>query len=60
MRKFLTGMRVNLGTAGELLGFFKKRKLWWLIPMVAVLMLFAILLIFAHSSGVGALLYPLF
>jgi hypothetical protein len=60
MRKFLRGMKTNFGTAGELFGFLAKRKLWWLIPMLSVLILFALLLIFAQSSGLGALIYPLF
>lgn len=58
--KFFRSMRVNVGTAGELISFLVERKLWWLIPMVVVLLAFAILLIFAHSSGLGALIYPLF
>jgi len=58
--RFFRSMRTNVGTAGELITFLRERKLWWLIPMVAVLLLFGILLIFAHSSGLGALIYPLF
>ena len=53
-------MKTNVGTAGELFGFLAKRKLWWLIPMLSVLILFALLLVFAQSSGLGALIYPLF
>jgi hypothetical protein len=34
--------------------------LWWLIPMLVVLMAFAILLIFASSSGIGPFIYTLF
>lgn len=60
MRKFLRGMWMNLGVVRELLGFLWERKLWWLIPMVALLMVFGLLLIFASSSGVGPLIYTLF
>jgi hypothetical protein len=60
MRNFLRGMWMNLGVVGELLGFLWERKLWWLIPMVALLMVFGLLLIFASSSGVGPLIYTLF
>lgn len=60
MVSFIRSMRSNLGVAGELLWFLWQRKLWWLIPMVAVLMLFAMLVIFASASGIGPFIYTLF
>ena len=51
---------MNLGVARELLSFLWERKLWWLIPMMAMLLVFGLLLIFASSSGVGPLIYTLF
>jgi len=53
-------MTSNIGVAGELLSYLWQRKLWWLIPMVTVLLLFALLLIFASASGVGPFIYTLF
>jgi hypothetical protein len=53
-------MASNLGVAGELLGFLWQRKLWWLIPMIIVLLLFGLLLIFASTSGIGPFIYTLF
>ena len=32
------GMRNRLGIAGELLSFLWQQKMWWLIPMVIVLL----------------------
>ena len=46
--------------ARELIGFLVERKLWWLIPMVVVLLIFGILVIFAQGSGVAPFLYPIF
>ncbi len=60
MRQFLRGMKSNFGIAGELLGFLWARKLWWLIPMVTMLLLFGLFLIFSVSSGVGPFIYSLF
>ncbi len=60
MRNFLRGMWMNLGVARELLAFLWERRLWWLIPMVTLLLVFGLLLIFASSSGVGPLIYTLF
>jgi hypothetical protein len=60
MRNFVRSMTSNLGVAKELLGFLWQRKLWWLIPMMIVLMLFGLLMIFASASGIGPFIYTLF
>jgi VIT1/CCC1 family predicted Fe2+/Mn2+ transporter len=60
MKDFLRGMATNFGVAGEIIAFLWARKLWWLIPMVAMLMLFALFLVFASSSGVAPFIYTLF
>jgi hypothetical protein len=60
MKAFIRSMKSNFGVVGELLSFLWARKLWWLIPMVAALMLFGLLLIFASASGIGPFIYTLF
>lgn len=60
MRSFLRSMVSNFSVVGELLGYLWKQRLWWLIPMVALLMIFGLLIIFASSSGVGPFIYTLF
>jgi hypothetical protein len=50
----------RLGVMGELLAFLWKRKLWWLIPMVLVLLLFGMLLVFASTSSIAPFIYTLF
>jgi hypothetical protein len=50
----------RFGILGELLFFLWKRKLWWLIPMVSILILLALLLIFTQASSIAPFLYPLF
>lgn len=60
MRNFINGMITNAGVAGEVLRFLWSRKLWWLIPMVSMLLLLGLLLIFASSSGVAPFIYTLF
>lgn len=60
MKNFIRSMMSNLGVVGELLSFLWQRKRWWLIPMVAVLLLFGLLLIFASASGIGPFIYTLF
>ena len=60
MKAFIRSMTSNLGVVGELLGFLWRRRLWWLIPMVLVLLLFALLIVFASTSGIGPFIYTLF
>lgn len=56
----LRSLVVNMGVVGEVFSFLWRRKRWWLIPLVALLLFFGILLIFASASGVGPLIYTLF
>jgi hypothetical protein len=58
--RFTEGLRQRLGIAGELMGFLWQRKLWWLIPMVFVLLVFGGLMVTAQSSALGPFIYTLF
>ena len=58
--QLMRNMLTNAGTAGELLGYLWRNKLWWLVPMVAVLLVFGLLLVFASASGVGPFIYSIF
>jgi hypothetical protein len=60
MKNFIRSMTSNFGVAGELLSFLWHRKLWWLIPMITLLLIFGLLLIFASASGIGPFIYTLF
>jgi hypothetical protein len=55
-KKFISKVMV----VGELMVFLWKRKLWWLIPMIIVLILFGLLLIFTQGSAVAPFIYTLF
>ena len=50
----------KLSIMGELLVFFWERKLWWMIPMVAVLLLFGLLIVFTQGTAVAPFVYTLF
>ncbi len=58
--KLTESVRDRFGVAGELLGFLWERKLWWLIPMVLVLLAFGGLMVAAQSSALGPFIYTLF
>ncbi len=46
--------------AGELLVFFWKRKLWWLIPMMVVLLAFGLVMVLAQGTAIAPFVYTLF
>ena len=40
--------------------FVKEEKKWWLVPLLAVLLLVGAIMVFAGSSPLAPFLYPLF
>ena len=58
--KSMGGVAARMGIVGELLSFLWQRKLWWLIPMILVIVLFGVLLVFAQGSAVAPFIYTLF
>ncbi|MBI4640373.1 MAG: hypothetical protein HY731_06745 [Candidatus Tectomicrobia bacterium] len=60
MRQAIRNFVSKLGIAGELLFFLWERKLWWMIPMVTILLLFGLLMIFAQGTAVAPFIYTLF
>ncbi len=46
--------------AGELLGFLWHMKMWWMMPIVAVLLFFGLLITVGSATGVGPFIYTLF
>ncbi|TAK09222.1 hypothetical protein EPO44_01565 [bacterium] len=58
--KWFGTILTRLGTAGELLQFLWERKLWWLYPMILVLLLFGLLMVFAQTSPIAPFIYTLF
>ncbi|HAA74643.1 TPA: hypothetical protein DCE37_05935 [Candidatus Latescibacteria bacterium] len=57
---YIKRVSAKLGIMGELLTFFWERKLWWLIPMIAVLLLFGLLIVFTQGTAVAPFVYTLF
>jgi hypothetical protein len=45
---------------GELMEFLWYRKLWWLIPLVVILVVLGLVLVFAQSSAIAPFIYTLF
>jgi uncharacterized membrane protein len=57
---FLRGLCVRFSIVSELLRFFWERKLWWMMPMLILLLIFGFLIIFAQSSAIAPFIYTLF
>jgi hypothetical protein len=58
--KVLNQLKNRFSIMGELMAFLWVRRLWWMIPMVIVLLAFGLLIIFTQSSALAPFLYPLF
>jgi hypothetical protein len=60
MRAFFRTITSNIADAAKLIAYLGHRKLWWLIPMVVLLLLFGLMVVFASTSGLGPFIYTLF
>ena len=49
-----------LGITGELFQYFWHRKLWWMMPLMVVLLLFGVIIALASASAIGPFIYTLF
>ena len=50
----------RLGVLSEFLEFLWANKLYWMIPMVVILVIFGTLLVMAQGSAVAPFIYTLF
>lgn len=51
---------MRMGVLGELMSFLWKRKLYWLIPMMLVLLIIAVVLVIGSTGPGGAFVYTIF
>lgn len=56
----LSDIMMRLGILGELLAFMWRRKLYWLVPLIIFLMIFAVIIILGSTGPGAAIIYPLF
>jgi Family of unknown function (DUF5989) len=60
MKRFFRSMFYNVTIFQDMVSFLWKEKLWFLIPIVAVLLIIGLLLIFSTASGIAPVIYTLF
>jgi hypothetical protein len=58
--RFFRTLVGRLGIARSLLSFFWRRKIWWLSPLVFIILLVGVLVILGQSSAISAFIYTLF
>jgi hypothetical protein len=49
-----------LSLVKELLAYFSMRKKWWLLPVMAILLVFGGLLLLAQGSAIAPFIYTVF
>ena len=57
--KTIRGLLSRFPVVGELMVFLWQRKLWWLIPVVVMLVVLGLLVVLG-STGVAPFIYTLF
>jgi len=49
-----------MGRLGEIAGFLKTRKKWWLTPIIVVLLLLSLVLVLTQGSVLAPFIYAIF
>ena len=49
-----------MGLLQELWAFMKERKKWWLLPVIAIMLIVGTLLVFAQGSALAPFIYTIF
>lgn len=60
MKNFFKKLSNNSSVVGDLFAFLWRRKLWWLIPIILVMLIFGFLIALGTATGLGPLIYTLF
>ncbi len=50
----------RLGLVGELWAYARTRKRWWLVPIIALLLLVGALMLLAQGSALAPFIYTIF
>ena len=53
------GTPKNKSFLGELWDFLKVRKVWWLTPIILILVLVGVLIVFSQTTVISSIVYPL-
>lgn len=56
---FISSTKNKLQTAGELFGFFGKKR-WWILPIVVTVVVLGVLLIVGEATSLAPFIYTMF
>ena len=57
---WLNRLGARAGIVRRLLDYLWQERLWWMIPMVLILLTFGAVIVFTQSSAVAPFIYTLF
>ncbi len=63
MNKFINSIKEKISRLGiikEFFYFLKHRKVWWLMPIIIILLILGILIVFVEGSALAPFIYTLF
>ena len=56
----MNALRDVWAVVAQLFAFLWNRKRWWLMPLIALLLLASLLIVLGSAAGAGPLIYTLF
>jgi hypothetical protein len=56
----MSAFKTTLSTATELVSFLWAERLWWVIPIVVMLLVLGGVIVLAQSSAIAPFIYTLF
>lgn len=57
--RIISSAKNKVQTAGELFGFFGKRR-WWILPIVVTVVVLGVLLIVGEATSLAPFIYTMF
>ena len=60
IKLFFRSVAIRLSTLRNLFSFFAKNKLWWMFPMILILVIFFLFIILGQSTPLGPFIYTIF
>lgn len=60
IERLWTSVKTRTRVVGSLFRFLVVNKMWWLTPIVAILVVFFMIMIFATSTPLGPFIYAIF
>jgi hypothetical protein len=60
LERFWTQVKTRTRIVGSLFRFLMQNKMWWMTPIILILILFFMVMIFATSTPLGPFIYAIF